>query len=169
MATSSTDVASYGDLYQWGRAADGHQLRTSATITTLATSSTPGHGDFFIGPTSPYNWLATPNDNLWQVASGVNNPCPYGYRIPTRTELDSERALFSSQDAAGAFASPLKLPVAGFRTGSTGTLSGVGSSGYYWSSTVSGSGAGDLSFSSSNATMSTSTRANGLSVRCVKD
>ena len=31
VATSSTDAASYGDLYQWGRAADGHQVRTSAT------------------------------------------------------------------------------------------------------------------------------------------
>lgn len=25
VATSSTDAASYGDLYQWGRAAEGHQ------------------------------------------------------------------------------------------------------------------------------------------------
>jgi hypothetical protein len=28
VATSSTDPASYGDLYQWGRPADGHQIRT---------------------------------------------------------------------------------------------------------------------------------------------
>ena len=26
-ATSSTDAASYGDLYQWGRAADGHEKK----------------------------------------------------------------------------------------------------------------------------------------------
>jgi len=25
VATSSTDAAAYGDLYQWGRAADGHE------------------------------------------------------------------------------------------------------------------------------------------------
>lgn len=30
-ATSSTDTEAYGDLYQWGRAADGHQKRTSGT------------------------------------------------------------------------------------------------------------------------------------------
>jgi hypothetical protein len=36
VATSSTDPASYGDLYQWGRPADGHQKRKSATTATLA-------------------------------------------------------------------------------------------------------------------------------------
>jgi hypothetical protein len=36
VATSSTDPASYGDLYQWGRPADGHQIRTSAITATLA-------------------------------------------------------------------------------------------------------------------------------------
>jgi len=35
VATSSTDANTYGDLYQWGRAADGHQLRTSGTTSTL--------------------------------------------------------------------------------------------------------------------------------------
>ncbi|MFT7002526.1 MAG: hypothetical protein ACJAVW_003569 [Spirosomataceae bacterium] len=29
VATSSTDAYAYGDLYQWGRATDGHTLRTS--------------------------------------------------------------------------------------------------------------------------------------------
>ncbi len=35
-ATSSNDAASYGDLYQWGRRADGHQCRTSATTVILS-------------------------------------------------------------------------------------------------------------------------------------
>jgi hypothetical protein len=29
VCTSSTDAACYGDLYQWGRAKDGHESRTS--------------------------------------------------------------------------------------------------------------------------------------------
>ncbi|MDD2634267.1 MAG: hypothetical protein PHW82_02075 [Bacteroidales bacterium] len=45
-AINSTDVAAYGDLYQWGRAADGHQIRTSGTTAILSNSNTPGHGDF---------------------------------------------------------------------------------------------------------------------------
>ena len=36
VAISSTDADSYGDLYQWGRNADGHQIRTSDITTTLA-------------------------------------------------------------------------------------------------------------------------------------
>ena len=34
VATSSSDAAAYGDLYQWGRRADGHQCRNSPTTTT---------------------------------------------------------------------------------------------------------------------------------------
>jgi serine/threonine protein kinase len=47
-ATSSTDAQAYGDLYQWGRAADGHQKRTSATTTTLSSGDQPGHGSFIL-------------------------------------------------------------------------------------------------------------------------
>jgi len=46
VATSSTDAASYGDLYQWGRRSDGHQCRTSATTATLSSTDTPAHGNF---------------------------------------------------------------------------------------------------------------------------
>ncbi len=35
-ATSITDALAYGDLYQWGRCADGHQSRTSGTKATNA-------------------------------------------------------------------------------------------------------------------------------------
>ena len=48
VATSSDDAASYGDLYQWGRGTDGHQIRTSATTTTLSSADVPGHGNFIL-------------------------------------------------------------------------------------------------------------------------
>ena len=168
VATSTPDAASYGDYYQWGRAADGHQLKNSAITTTPATTSTP-HGYFILSSSAPFDWLATPDDNLWQSVNGVNNPCPYGYRLPTRTELDAERALFSFQDTTGALASPLKLPPAGTRNSSTGSVDYAGSEGYYWSSTVSNSFAYNLNLYSGLAIMSTVRRANGYSVRCIKD
>jgi hypothetical protein len=34
VCTSSTDAACFGDLYQWGRAKDGHESRTSGTTET---------------------------------------------------------------------------------------------------------------------------------------
>ncbi len=169
VATSSTDAGSYGDLYQWGRAADGHESRTSSTTSTLATSDTPGHGDFIINSSSPYDWRSPQNDNLWQGVSGTNNPCPSGYRLPTEAEWDAERTSWSSSNATGAFASPLKLPVAGRRDRSNGSLSGVGSYSYYWSGTVGGADSRYFYFDSSGAGKGSYSRASGYSVRCLKD
>lgn len=168
-ATSSTDTEAYGDLYQWGRAADGHQLRTSGTKTNLSNSDTPGHGDFILSPDSPWDWRSTQNDNLWQGVNGINNPCPAGFRLPTEVELNAERASWSSNNIAGAFASPLKLPMAGVRELGNGSLRYVGSRGYYWSGTVDGSRSRRLSFYSTGAAMNSLHRALGGSVRCIKD
>ena len=169
VATSSTDAAAYGDLYQWGRATDGHESRTSGTTATLATSDTPGHGNFITTGSSPYDWRSPQNDNLWQGVSGTNNPCPSGYRLPTEAEWNAERTSWSSNNAAGAFTSPLKLPVAGLRLSSNGSLNDVGSFGFYWSSTVAGTLSRGLYFNGSDAYMTSFYRAIGFSVRCLKD
>jgi uncharacterized protein (TIGR02145 family) len=169
VATSSTDVASYGDLYQWGRGTDGHQIRTSGTTTDLSSTDQPGNGNFILAPNSPYDWRSPQNTNLWQGVSGTNNPCPSGYRIPTEAELDAERLSWSANTSVGAFASPLKLPMAGFRSSSNGSLGNVGTFGSYWSSTVSSTNSRYLGFFSSNAGMYTDGRAFGFSVRCLKD
>jgi len=169
VATSSTDAASYGDLYQWGRAADGHQIRTSGTTPTPSSSDTPGHGVFILAPNTPNDWRSPQNTNLWQGVNGVNNPCPSGYRLPTDLEWDAERLSWSSNNSVGAFTSPLKLPEAGRRNFSNGSLGNVGTLGSYWSSTVSSADSRNLFFLSSNAYMSSLNRANGASVRCLKD
>jgi uncharacterized protein (TIGR02145 family) len=168
-ATSSTDTASYGDLYQWGRKADGHQCRNSNTTGTLSSSDQPAHGDFITTGSSPHDWRNPQNDNLWQGLNGTNNPCPSGYRLPTEAEWEAERTSWNSNNASGAFASPLKLPVAGYRNNFSGSLGGVGSNGFYCSSTVSATAASYLDFYSSNAHMASYTRAGGFSVRCIKD
>ena len=177
-AISSTDAQAYGSLYQWGRGSDGHQcvnrysgdgVTTSGTTSTLSSSNTPGHSDYITINTSPNDWRSPQNTNLWQGTDGVNNPCPTGYRLPTETELNAERLSWASSNAAGAFASPLKLPMAGFRNHTTGLLGSVGSVGYYWSSTVSSTISRVLFFGSSSAFMNTNSRAFGFSVRCIKD
>ena len=168
-ATSSTDVDAYGDLYQWGRFSDGHQCRTSNTTATLSSVDQPAHGDFILAPNSPYDWRSPQNANLWQGLNGINNPCPSGYRIPTEAELEAERLSWSSNASTGALASPLKLPMAGYRFSSNGSLYSVGTSGYYWSSTVSGANSRDLFFDGSIANMFDGDRAGGFSVRCLKD
>jgi uncharacterized protein (TIGR02145 family) len=168
-ATSSTDASAYGDLYQWGRKADGHQCRNSGTTSTLSSTDQPNHANFILAPNSPYDWRSPQNDNLWQGVNGTNNPCPSGYRIPTNAELDAERTSWSQNNSTGAFNSPLKLPLSGYRNYADGSLSGVGSGGIYWSSSVNGALAWSLHFNSGNAYMNYSSRAHGFSVRCLKD
>jgi uncharacterized protein (TIGR02145 family) len=167
-ASSSTDANAYGSLFQWGRGADRHEFTTSGN--TAGPIATPWSSTNFItNSTFPYDWRTPQDDNLWQGVSGTNNPCPIGYRVPTDIELDNQRLTWSVNTSSGAIASPLKLPLAGFRNNSNGSLHGVGDNGSYWSNTVSSSNAPNLFFRSSNASMLTRNRALGLSVRCLKD
>jgi len=61
------------------------------------------------------------------------------------------------------------LLLAGNRNNSNGSLNNVGTNGNYWSSTVSGTNSRNLNFNSSNANMNDNNRANGLTVRCLKN
>jgi uncharacterized protein (TIGR02145 family) len=171
VATSYNDSNAYGDLFQWGRLDDSHQIRTSGTTTNLSGSDNPGNSNFIYGMGSPYDWRSPQNDNLWQGVSGINNPCPSGWRIPTQTEWQTEISSWSSGDRAGAFASPLKLTAGGYRGALSGNLGGVGSAGRYWSSTVYTDAISvyNPSFDNSSAFMSGSWRAFGFSVRCVQN
>lgn len=171
VATSSTDTLAYGDLYQWGRLGDGHQNRDSAKTATNSANDVPGHSNFITESTAPSDWRVPQNSNLWQGLGGVNNPCPQGFRLPTEAEMDNERTSWVSDNAAGAFASPLKLVMAGYRT-TDGSLFSVGTYGQYWTSTVStvvGTNSRNFSFSSSFAGLNTNAHVFGMSVRCIKD
>lgn len=169
VATNSTDSLAYGDLYQWGRGADGHQCRNSDTTSSLSNGDNPGHGDFITKSSSPYDWRSLQNDSLWQGVDGINNPCPTGYRLPTKTEWEEEVKTWTSRSADGAYGSVLKLSKAGYHNNGSGSLDAIGTYGVYWSSTVRGKYAEPLFFDSREAYVPTNFRANGLSVRCIKD
>lgn len=170
VATAYNDSQAYGDLFQWGRLGDDlHQNRDSGLTTTLSSTDDPGHSNFIHGMSPPYDWRDPQNDNLWQGVSGTNNPCPDGWRLPTQTEWDTERASWSSQDYNGAFASPLKLTAGGSRYSSDGSLQGLGSWGLYWGSSVDGTYAYRLFFHSTAVFVDGGARANGYSLRCIKD
>ena len=169
VAQNSTDTLAYGDLYQWGRNSDGHESRTSSVAAGPVASGSEG-SNFITNGTSPFDWLSTQDETRWNGATkGAHDPCPTGFRVPTETELENERLLFPTNNAAGAFNSVLKLPVAGYRTNSAAALTNVGSFGHYWSSTVVGTNARPLVFNSSNAFWLSNYRAYGFSVRCLKE
>ena len=192
--TTSTDSTVYGALYQWGRNTDGHEKRTSGTTTTLATTDTPGHSNFILAGSGMVDWRSPQNANLWQPSTGINNPCPAGWRVPTQLEWDNifggangaapttakvNKWTWNSSGTAGFKISPdngitttLFLPAAGWR-GVAGfdSLDTVGKNGHYWSSTLHINYSYDLAFGSSSVSPNNgyNGRAEGHSVRCVAD
>jgi len=173
VATSKTDAAAYGSLYQWGRYSEGHQLRTSGNTNNNATTYVPYSGGAWDGlfikePDYPYDWLTTQNNTLWDGLNATNNPCPSGFRIPTQAEWEEEMQSWTTNDSDGAYNSELKLTVAGVRSYYDGALYFVGTSGYYWSSTNTSIYSRFLHLSS-NATINAYGRVYGMSVRCIKD
>jgi len=110
-ATYTNSYAVYGDYYQWGRQADGHQLSSSQGYPTDNISSESGvvsspnlddngqvvstfdaYGKFIKSDVTPYDWRYPTCDTLWYTTSGiktVNEPCPDGWRIPTMADWQS--------------------------------------------------------------------------------
>jgi len=176
VATSISDALARGSYYQWGRGTDGHEQVGSAITSTRSATDTPGHGNFITHAANPNDWRLTNNDNLWQGVHGINNPCPEGYRIPTKAEWDAEIAGFVA-DATGGFDSFLKLPNTGYRNAySTGDLDGTLNP-YYWTSTTAGSAVYWVNLQPGMepgdpepwGSTTWSYRATGICVRCIQD
>lgn len=125
--SSVTDqsVATNGWLFQWGRRVDGHQVSTSTTTNTVATNLVTT-GNQFISGTNAVNtpWHSgSPtfiNDNIWDGVDGINNPCPPGWRIPTRKDWQDLIDEYNSK-TNGVYDSPMKIHRAGHRL-TTGTV-----------------------------------------------
>lgn len=165
-AQNLNDAQAYGDLFQWGRPSDGHQSRFSATTTVRSATDIPGHNKFIVATGVPYDWQTTPNYALWQGVNGKNNPCPPGWRIPTKDEWIAEQSAIDF----------LKLTTCGDRNANDyGRISEGGSDGYYWSSTpANAANAGilvwDFYINHYNDTfIKMCARDGGSAVRCIKD
>ena len=177
------DQKCFGEYYQWGRQADGHQdPKSNARKLSAERVTEVGHGDFILSadPQLFGDWAYGVDANgslrkaLWRRTDGTS-VCPKGYRVPTRDEWKAELLDDGSakiQNRADAYASFLKLPVAGFRDNESGDLNMEGEHGDLWSSSVTdASKAVGISFDATGEETSDfddGNRASGLPVRCIK-
>lgn len=170
------DAQCYGDYYQWGRGYDGHQESDSGTTNVQTSNVTEvGHGDFITSTSiKDLDWAKDVDGSggrriaNWSKIDG-SSVCPVGFRVPTLTELKAETLENGVTNRDTAFTNFLALPSAGYSTISAGSLNDVGLWGGVWISSVGGSGSYGLLFAESYANTSSSARAYGLSVRCLRD
>lgn len=180
VAISAIDYQGYGSLYQWGRLNDGHQcvnwINAYSGIglngSTIIPSSTniPGHFMYIKGFHPASDWRVPQNNMLWQGSNGANNPCPNGYRIPTQIEMNGEINSWDTKNTNGGYNSSLKWTVAGYREFYDGIIYDSGISGGVWTSTVINSSKSAILWLSTNEAFTLDDfRAEGYSVRCIKN
>jgi len=167
------DSECFGDYYQWGRAADGHQESNSSRSDTRLATSTTLSSDFIKGQSAPYDWTSESNASTraqeWKKADG-SSICPLGYRVPTIQEFENETKLASTAvtNTADAFNNFLKIPAAGLRNEGFGYLSGRGTVGTIWTTDISGTYSTNIRISQTEMSHFGNGRGNGYSVRCIK-
>ncbi|MDR2238613.1 MAG: fibrobacter succinogenes major paralogous domain-containing protein [Chryseobacterium sp.] len=192
-ATSAADIKAYGSLFQLGRKPDGHELiiwTPSANPGYPATGRPvyPVISNIRIdNPTDSKfisyggDWRINSDMTLWATASSVNNPCPSGFKVPTRVQFENYLKSTSAGiqgGIQGAASSRLKLPTAGNRNFGGGDLGNNGSNGraYYWTSTADpnasqNNSAYDVVIATTTVapTITVTNKAQGESVRCIKE
>ncbi len=180
----------------WNSATD-HEYFGQINFTTYPKADSLANGllgsnMFYYNSASPYNWFGTKSYyNLWDAAcTGTGNsdndtvktvydPCPVGWKIPNGNTFTGLSILSSdngvvkmrrySGDAVG-----VGFPLSGNRHSNDGSLVGIGTSGYVWTSAAASENfAYNLSYDSNSITpqldMGASRRAYGKSIRPVQD
>lgn len=187
VATSATDGAGYGDLFQWGRWDDGHQSRSPENVIDgMPTPNNPaglnlsGGNPFYKGGGITWYNEGTVNDT-WTAATPAAatatngcDPCKQifgdGWQMPSLNDWQHVRTLEGISNVTTGFGSNLKMTAAGARNELLGTLGDEGVASIYWSSTAEAGSApqamyinlGTGNFADYNY------RGIGMSVRCLK-
>jgi uncharacterized protein (TIGR02145 family) len=191
-------VGLQGAYIQWGKR--GPNTTGDSTL-DWQTAANNGSNGFAAAPTSSNSnhgsisgWSGTAaTTGSWNVTENTpvkvtaNDPCPTGYRVPTRNEWVAVHTNntfsrtgpftndFINYGAALHYGSDtitklLTLPAAGYRNSTHGGLGNLGNSAHYWSSKESSGNAYSLYFNSRNVNPASSgNRTHGYSVRCIAE
>ena len=161
-------VTDYGMFYQWGR-----------KTAWLSTGSNP------VSSPSGTSWTAVPDGTDSDVWAPANDPCPTGWRLPTKADQDK---LFVAANVTNAWTADYNgsgiggrtftdntsgnsifFPATGFRSYDAGALGYQGDGGLYWSATSnSAKNTWYLNFRDNFVGQSYSSRSAGFPVRCVR-
>jgi uncharacterized protein (TIGR02145 family) len=186
---NDTTQASLGSLFQWGRAADGHQFRNGATDDNAAdaavsdgnggqtdcfTSDESSNSNFILGANASgeYNWRTSATncnkdaerEHYWSAPGNLHHGvCPAGWRVPSEQDF----VALDIASASDAF-TKIKLSAAGYRDNNNGSINNVGNNGRYWTSSVDGDRSRRQLINSAGMYIFSSFRSDGFSVRCVK-
>ena len=178
--TSSTDKACYGDYYQWGRLADGHE-KVSSSLTTVEASDILNTENKFI--IRHKDWTSIDNYGekriiQWSKIDGTG-VCPIGFRVPTKDELLVETVGYTGKNnitngnvkvtnSSTAYQNFLKFPSAGVRDGLEGSIE-QDIWGGAWTNSVDGiNHAVGLIFGSKGAGLDSGYRSDAISIRCIE-
>lgn len=149
-------ATSYGFVYQWGRkdpftgaaALASNTLMASRGINTpVSTAQTDDNGTIEFSIAEPYtfiyksskDWLINSDATLWSASSKtVYDPCPPGYHVPFANALDGLTDAQVAWDATNKGrgctinGKDLWFPAGGNRASGSGSITNVGTTGYYW-------------------------------------
>jgi uncharacterized protein (TIGR02145 family) len=173
-----------GGYWQWGRKGPDPSVWYDINTTNFAHGPTgPGSNEANSGEISGWDQIDAPDESWSDLYKTANDPCPDGFRVPTKTQWDGVLAN-NTQSTVGTwesdntnyssgrfFGSDLMLPAGGGNISSSGALTRRGDLGCYWgSSEIVGNSAWGLRFLSDSAyTHDYKYRRSGHSVRCVAE
>jgi len=179
----------YGLLFQWARKYgqdynSNPAFNLPGPVTISDGNILPNANNFYYCNPYPHDWCS-PQVTAWIMLS-YNNPCPDGWRVPTKEEYESLNNLGSTWDRANEYGNiygrwygtdhsgirsySVFLPAVGYKRYDNGVASLLTIRGSYWTTTTyQNVYSYSLLFTDEESIMNTTSRANGFSVRCVRD